>query len=104
MLHAFDINLIRKNSSHGYVLEVDLEYPEILHELHNNYPLASEKLEINRSMLPKYCSNIADQYDIKVGGVNKLVINLSNNSKYVLHYRNLQLYLLLGIILAFIEF
>ena len=47
-------------------------------------------------MLPKYCSNIADKYGVKVGGVNKLVPKLSNKSKYVLHYRNLQLYLSLG--------
>ena len=58
--------------------------------------LAPEKLEIGRGMLPRYCSNIADQYDIKVGGVHKLVLSLVNKSKYVLHYRNLQLYLSLG--------
>ena len=40
-----------------------------------------------------YCSSIANEYGIKVAGVNKLVRNLGNKSKYVLHYRNLQLYL-----------
>ena len=35
------------------------------------------------------------KYDIKIGGVNKLVPNLGNKSKYVLHYKNLYLYLLL---------
>ena len=33
---------------------------------------------------------------MKIGGVNKLVPNLCNKSKYVLHYRNIQLYLSLG--------
>ena len=43
------------------MLEFDLEYPDELHELHNDYPLAPEKLEISRSMLlSKYCSNNAD--------------------------------------------
>ena len=51
-------------------------------------------------MLSKYCSNIAKEYGIKIGSVNKLVPNLSNKSKYVLHYENLQLYLSLGIKLA----
>ena len=47
-------------------------------------------------MLLKYCSNIVNKYEIKIGGVNKLVPNLGNKSKYVVPYRNLQLYLSLG--------
>ena len=51
-------------------------------------------------MLSKYCSDIADEYKIKIGSVNKLVPNLGNKSKYVVHYRNLQLYLSLGMKLS----
>ena len=47
-------------------------------------------------MLSKYCKKIADKYDIKVGDVKKLIPNLGNKTKYVLHYRNLQLHLFLG--------
>ena len=47
-------------------------------------------------MFSNYCCNIVNEYGIKIGGVNKLVPNLSNKSKYVVHYRNLQLYLPLG--------
>ena len=47
-------------------------------------------------MLSTYCKKIADEYDIKVGNVKKLIPNLNNKTKYVLHYRNLQLYLSLG--------
>ena len=57
----------------GYILEVDLEYPDILHELHNEYPLVLEKLEISNNILLYYCSNIANEYGIKIGGVNKFV-------------------------------
>ena len=83
------MNSIGENSSDGYILEVDLEYPDDLHELHNDYPLAPEKPEISHNMLQNYCSSIVNKYDIKIGGVNKLVPNLGNKSKYVLHYRNL---------------
>ena len=48
-------------------------------------------------MLSNYCSNIANEYGIKIGGVNKLVPNLDNKGKYVLRYKNNQLYLSLGI-------
>ena len=47
-------------------------------------------------MFSKYCSDIADEYGIKIGGVNKLVPNLTNKSEYVVHYKNLQLHLSLG--------
>ena len=89
-------NSISENSLIDYILEVDLEYPCELHELHNDYPLAPEKLEISQNMLSKYYFNIEDEYGIEISGVNKLVPNLGNKSKYVVHYRNLQLYLSIG--------
>ena len=89
----FCLNSVSENSFIGYILEVYLEYRSELYDLHNDYPLALSKLEINQNMLPKYCSNIANKYGIKISGVNKLVRNLGNKSKYVVHYRNLQLYL-----------
>ena len=44
-------------------------------------------------MLSKYCKKIADKYEIKVGDVKKLIPNLGNKTNYVVHYKNLQLYL-----------
>ena len=79
----FDLNLVKKNSSVGYILEVDLEYLSELHNLLNDYPLAPEKLEISSDMFSKYCSDIADKCGIKIGGVNKLVPNLRNKKHYV---------------------
>ena len=77
----------------GYFLEVDLEYPD---ELHNDYPLAPEKLAVSSDMLSNYCKKIADKYEIKDGDVKKLIPNVGNKTNYVVHYRNLQLYLSLG--------
>ena len=91
-----DVNLINEKSEIGYFLEVDLEYPNELHELHNDYPLAPEKLVVTNDILSKY-KEIVDKYEIKVGDVKKLIPNLGNKTKNVLHYRNLQLYLSLRI-------
>ena len=77
----FCLNSVSENSSIGYTLEVDLEYPIELHDLHNDYPLAPKKLEITQKVLSKHCFNIANEYGIKIGGVNKLVPNLGNKSK-----------------------
>ena len=59
------------------ILEVDLEYPEKLHDLHNDYPLAPERLTVNK--------------------VEKLIPNLNDKTKYVIHHETLKLYLSLGL-------
>ena len=96
-IDEFDINSINKKNDTGYFLEVNLEYPDNLHELHNDYPLAPERFAISNNMLSKYCKKIADKYKIKIDNIKKLIPHLGNKSNYVLHYRNLQLYLSLGI-------
>ena len=64
-------------SSNACILEVDLEYSKHLHDLHNDYPLAPERLVL--------------------GKVEKLVPNLNDKIKYVIHYENLKLYESLGL-------
>jgi hypothetical protein len=81
-----------KDSDKGYILEVDLEYPAKLHNSHNDYPLAPERMKIKKEWLSPYQKNL----NMKCGNVEKLVPNLQNKTKYVLHYRNLQFYLSLG--------
>ena len=61
--------------------------------MHNDYPLCPEKIEVNFDMLSKYCSDIANEYGIKVGGVRKLIPNLGDKVKYVVNYKNLLYYL-----------
>ena len=89
----FDANSVSKNSSIGYILDVDLEYPDESHELHNDYPLVPEKRAVTCDVLSDYCEKIADEYRIKIGDVKKLIPNLSSKTNYIVHYRNLQLYL-----------
>ena len=89
----FDVNMIEENIPIGYIPEVDLEYPNELHKLHNNYALGQKQLAIPYGMLSRYCKNIANKYGIKVCNVKKLVPNLGSKTDYVLQYRNLQLHL-----------
>ena len=77
-----------------YIFEVDLEYPD---QLHNDYPLAQENFAFYSDNLSNYCKKIADKHEVKVGDVNKLIPNLGNKTNYGVYYKNLQLYLSLGV-------
>ena len=94
-----NLNLAKyeEDSNKGLILEVDLEYTEGLHYLHNDYPLGPEKVKVTDDMLSGYSKKIAEKYKISTGLVHKLIPTLSNKEKYVLHYRNLQLYTDLGL-------
>ena len=59
------------------ILEVDLEYPKELHDSHNDYPLCPERVKCDK-------------------GVEKLIPNLRDKTKYVIHYKNLMQCLNLG--------
>ena len=54
-------------------------------------------------MLSDYCKKIADEHEIKVDDVKKLISNLGKETNYVVHYRNLQLYLSLEMKLSKIK-
>ena len=91
-----DVMSINEKIDIGYILEVDLEYPKKVHELHHDCPLAPEKLAVSSDMLFTYCKNITNKYDIKVGYIKKLIPHLSNKTKYVLYYKDLQMCLSIG--------
>ena len=86
----FEMNKYTNNSSKICVLEADIEYPKELKELHNDYPLVSEKIEMKKEMFSYYQLKIDNLYNILIVTVKKLVPNFF---ECVLHYENLQLYL-----------
>ena len=50
----FNVMSFSEKSPTGYFLEVDLEYSDELHELHNDYPLPPEKFAVSSNLLSKY--------------------------------------------------
>ena len=71
------VNVLETWEKHSCILEVDLKYPKSLHDLHSDYALAPEQMEVNK--------------------VNKLIPNLWNKKNYVIHCENLKQYLNLGL-------
>ena len=90
-------SVIPKKKGIGHIYEVDLEYPEELHDLHNDYPCAPEKIKVSDDMLSDYCIEIKNKFKIRSGNVNKLIPTLNEKKNYVLHEENLKLYLSLGL-------
>ena len=64
------IKSYNEGSDEGYFLEVDIQYPEKLHELHNDLPFLPERMKIKK--------------------VEKLVTNLHDKSEFVIHIINLK--------------
>ena len=93
----FNLDKYKDAILRGCVLEVNLEYPKDLHELHNDHPLVPEKLEIKREMLSDHPLKIVDDLKVSIGNVKKLVLNIFVEETYVLHHKNLQLLLSLGL-------
>ena len=52
----------------GFMFEVDLHYPPHLHDLHDNYPLAPEHVNITEEMLSPYQRKLAEDLNVKLGG------------------------------------
>ena len=72
------------------------EYPHELHDLHKDYPLAPERLQIEENLLSDYQRHLLQDEGFSKPPP-KLVPNLRNKMNYVIHYRNLKLYLELGL-------
>ncbi len=82
----------------GYFLEVDLDYPEYLHKSHSNFPLAPENIQITFDDLSTLSKNIFTTLEGKEKYSDvKLVSTFYDRQNYVLHFKNLKLYLQLGL-------
>jgi len=96
-MRSFDVSSVSSDSPVGYVLEVDLKYPESLHEWHNAYPLAPEYVEIVDDMISPTLRDMFRETDTLHVPTSKLVSNLRDKTRYVTHYKCLQFYLAHGL-------
>ena len=71
------------STDHPYILEVDLDYPQELHDIHDDYPLAPQRLQVASGVT-----------GVKV---EKLISNLRDKKKYVIQHQALKQCLKLGL-------
>ena len=98
-LESRDYLTIGPKSIWGCFVEVDLDYPKELHDLHADYPLAPEKRTISLAELSPYARRLLSHIN-RGKSVEKLMNTLYPKKNYVVHYRLLQLYLKLGLVLT----
>ena len=95
-LQEFDVMRVSDDSETGFILDVDLDYPENLHDLHNDLPLAPRSRVVEKDELSNYTKYLAEKLNIASGSCRKLISDLNPKRHYIIHYRNLKLYLRLG--------
>lgn len=85
-----------ENDDHAYILEMDLEYPQEIHDEQSDYPLAPENMKVPEQLLSdhqrelhRHCYNNKEPTDEKQP---KLIMNLLDKTNYVVHIKALQLY------------
>ena len=100
-IRNFDVTTVPDDGPIGYILEVDLDYPEELHKdtSHNCYPLAPEKMTIEDAS--DYTKCLGEKLNVRPSA--KLVSTLYPKKNYVVHYRNLKFYLEHGLKLKHIK-
>ena len=103
-MKTLNIMSVNDDADFGYILEVDLDYPNALHDAHNDYPLAAEHLTVTEDMISDRQRRMLIKFDLKPPGsgkgVKKLIPNLLPKSRYIVHYRNLKFYIEQGMILT----
>lgn len=90
-LKSFHLDNYTDDGSIGCFLEIRLDYPNELHDLHNDYPLVAEKIKDTKEMLSEYQLQIIG-YTFSLGKNKKLVPNLGNYKSKLLYW-NLEPYL-----------
>lgn len=96
---TFDVLQVSDDAKKGYLIETSLSYPSYLHDEHNCFPLAPIKRSITDEELSPYAKEAWRQLrgSVKRAKSEKLLCTLGDKDRYVLHYRNLKLYLQLGL-------
>ena len=77
------IKSLKDDDDKGFFFEVDLEYPKELHDEHDTFPCAPEKISVQESMLSPYQRELGEKLGVKFGS-EKLCLTLQHKTKYVL--------------------
>ncbi|KAM7281372.1 uncharacterized protein ISCGN_005937, partial [Ixodes scapularis] len=97
-IDALHFQQVTDDAPEGYILEVDLDYPRELHDSHADFPLAPEKRGVPLEWLSPYQKALVEKFHLpQRESERKLLLTFYPKRNYIIHYRNLKLYLELGL-------
>ena len=99
-LQNIDVLSYNADGDDGMILEVDLHYPQHLHDKQKDYPLAPEQLTVEKKMLSPHAKDFLTLNNLSFAKQDRLAPNLYDKENYIVHIKNLQLYLSLGLVLT----
>ena len=77
----FNLDYYSKGSPIGCFIEADLNFPDELHDLHNGYPIAGQKIAVRKEMLSDDQLQIIEDNNFFLGKNKKFILNLGNKIK-----------------------
>ena len=81
----------------GYIVEVDLHYPDDLHDKHSDFPLISDKEPVDPIELSEYQSELKTALNVSNSKIKKLRQTCHSKMNYVTHYRILKFFISNGL-------
>jgi hypothetical protein len=88
------------DQDYGYFVECDVHYPDELHDLHDDYPLAPERITVEDHLLSEHQERLRGRYAMSHTATPKLVPNFFDKKKMLIHYRNLKFYIKHGLVIT----
>ncbi|CAN7978838.1 unnamed protein product, partial [Ixodes persulcatus] len=93
-IDALHFQQVPDDAPEGYILEVDLDYPRELHDSHADFPLAPEKRAVPLEWFSPYQKALVEKFHLpQRESEQKLLLTFYPKLNYIVHYRNLKLYL-----------
>lgn len=97
---SIDWRMQTDDQEYGFFVECDFHYPDELHDAHNDYPLAPERLLVEEHLLSDEQRDLRQNYNTVRTSTPKLIPNFFPKSNQLVHYRNLRFYLEHGLVLT----
>ena len=102
-IERLDVMSIPDDSDTGYILIVDMEIPENMHDHYDQYAMMPENIIVGEEHASGYTKQLAAACNVKLRPTRKLCLTLNDKTKYTVHYSTLKAYIRHGLVLKHVH-